>query len=126
VFPSLSLLNGGFHKSIPCSKLKKPYWMMYEIWRLLPIISDLPEDHYDGLTFSVIFPHFSEHRYNANGTRTTKLQRKQMEEGESSDMANDSGSVDSEGPTTLPAAKIVEIMEDVQPTGTSALAPSDT
>jgi hypothetical protein len=93
---------------------------------MFPIISDLPEDHYDGLTFSVICPHFSEHHYNANGTRTTKLQHKQMEEGKSSNMANDSRSVDLQGPTTLPAAKIVEIMEDVQPTGMSVLAPADT
>ena len=62
-----------------------------------PIISDLAEDRYDGLTFLVVRPRFSNHRYNADGTRTTKLQRKQLEEGESSDMVDDSGSVDSEG-----------------------------
>jgi hypothetical protein len=91
-----------------------------------PITSDLPEDHYDGLMFSVIHPHYSEHHYNTDGTRTTKLQSKQLEEGESSDLANNSGSVDSESPISLPAAKITEIMEDAQPTGVSASAPSDT
>jgi hypothetical protein len=91
-----------------------------------PIISDLPEDHYHGLTFSVVRPHFLEHRYNIDGTRTTKLQHKQLEEGESSDMAKDSGSVDSEGNISPPATKIVEIMDDVQPTGTPVMAPLDT
>jgi hypothetical protein len=33
-----------------------------------PCITDLPEDHYDGLLFSVIRPNYSEHRYNADGT----------------------------------------------------------
>jgi hypothetical protein len=91
-----------------------------------PITSDLPEDHYDGLTFSAIRPHYSEHRYNADGMRTTKLQRKQLEKGESSDLADNSGSIDSESPVSLPVAKIMEIMEDIQPTGVSAFAPSDT
>ena len=62
-----------------------------------PIISDLAEDRYDGLTFLVVCPRFSNYHYNADGTRTTKLQCKQLEEGESSNMVDDSGSVDSEG-----------------------------
>ena len=37
-----------------------------------PIITELPEDHYDGLTFSVIHPQYSEARYNADSTWTTK------------------------------------------------------
>jgi hypothetical protein len=91
-----------------------------------PIISDLPEDHYNGLTFSVVCPHFPEHHYNADSMRTTKLQHKQLEEGESSDMAEDSGSVDLEGNISPPTMKIVEVMDDVQPTGVPVVAPSDT
>jgi hypothetical protein len=93
---------------------------------MFPIISDLPKDHYDSLTFSVIHPHFSKHHYNANSMRTTKLQHKQLEECESSNMANDSGSVDSEDAISLPAAKIMEVMEDIQPTGMSVITPLDT
>jgi hypothetical protein len=33
---------------------------------MFPIVSDLPEDHYNGLIFSVVCPHFSEHHYNAD------------------------------------------------------------
>jgi hypothetical protein len=91
-----------------------------------PIISDLPEDHYNGLTFSVVRPHFPEHCYNTDGTRTTKLQHKQLEEGESSDMAEDSGSVDLEGNVSPPAMKIMEIMDNVQPMGMPVMAPLDT
>jgi hypothetical protein len=86
----------------------------------------LPKDHYNGLTFLVVHPHFPEHRYNADSTRTTKLQCKQLEEGKSSDMAEDSRSVDSEGNISPPATKIVEVMDDVQPTGVPVVAPSDT
>jgi hypothetical protein len=35
---------------------------------VFPIIDELPENHYDGLTFTTIRPHYSEHRYNADGT----------------------------------------------------------
>jgi hypothetical protein len=80
-------------------------------------VSDLPENHYNGLVFSVIRPHFSEHHYNADGMRTTKLQRKQLEAGESTDMANDSGSAESEDNNSFPATKIAEVREDVQLTG---------
>jgi hypothetical protein len=91
-----------------------------------PIISDLPKDHYDRLTFLVICPHFPEHRYNADGMRTTKLQCKQLKEGKSSDMAKDSGSVDSEGDVSPPMMKIMEVMDDIQPMGMPVVAPSDT
>jgi hypothetical protein len=93
---------------------------------MFPIISNLPEDHHNGLTFLVVCPHFSKHHYNTDSMRTTKLQHKQLEECESSDMANDSRSVDSEGTISLPAVKIVEVMEDIQPTGMSVLTLSDT
>jgi hypothetical protein len=35
---------------------------------VFPIIDELPENHYDGLTFTTIRPHYSEHHYNADGT----------------------------------------------------------
>jgi hypothetical protein len=82
-----------------------------------PNVSDLPKNHYNGFVFLVIHPHFSEHRYNTDGTRTTKLQRKQLEAGESTDMADDSRSVESEDDNSFPATKIAEVMEDVQLTG---------
>ena len=54
-----------------------------------PALSELPEDHYDYLIFSVVCPHYPEHRYNADGSRITKSQCQQMVEDESSDMAKD-------------------------------------
>jgi hypothetical protein len=53
--------------SIPCeySLLEARKALLDNVWDLVascvmfPIV--LPEDHYDGLTFSVIHPHFSEH-----------------------------------------------------------------
>ena len=80
-----------------------------------PIITELPEDHYDGLTFSVVHPQYSEARYNADGTRTTKQQRKQQEEGKSSDMATGEDSIDSDDDLPYPPARIFEDMEEVQP-----------
>jgi hypothetical protein len=72
-------------------------------------ITDLLEDHYDNLTFSVVRPQFSEHHYNADGTRTTKTQHKQLEEGESLDMAEDGGSMVFEDDVSRPAATITEV-----------------
>ena len=81
-----------------------------------PALSELPEDHYDYLIFSVVRPHDPEHRYNADGSRTTKSQRQRMVEDESSDMAKNDGSTDSEDYDTNPGVTIDEVMEDVQPT----------
>jgi hypothetical protein len=86
-------------------------------------ITDLPEDHYNNLTFSVVRPQFSEHRYNADGTRTTKTQRKQLEEGESSDMAEDGGSIISEDDVSRPAVMITEVKEGLQPSNEPAPTP---
>jgi hypothetical protein len=77
-------------------------------------ITDLPEDHYDNLPFLVVHPQFSEHCYNADGTWTTKMQCKQLEEGEGSDMAEDRGSIISKDEVSRPAAKIMEVMEGLQ------------
>ena len=92
---------------------------------VFPIILELPEDDYDGLTFSTVRPHFSEHRYNADGTRTTKLQHKQLGDCESTDMAEASESSNSAIEAPFPEAKITEIMEDVQPTEAPALADNE-
>jgi hypothetical protein len=80
---------------------------------IYPIISKLPEDHYDGLTFTAVCPHFSEHCYNVDGTRTTKSQRKQLEEDKSTDMAEASESNDSGIDAPPQTATVVEIMEEV-------------
>jgi hypothetical protein len=85
-------------------------------------IAELPGDDYDALEFSIVRPNYSEHRYNGDGTRLTKQQRKEHDEGESTDMVEDEGSeIGSIGDAPFPSDKIVEIMEDVQltvvPTG---------
>jgi hypothetical protein len=85
---SISQWIGEFHTSTPCSK---------------------PKNHYDGLVFSVIRPHFSEHHYNADGMQTTKLQHKQLEADKSTNMADDSGLAESEGGNSLPVTKIAEV-----------------
>lgn len=88
-----------------------------------PIISELPKDHYDGLTFTAVHPRFLEHCYNADGTQTTKLQCKQLEEDESTDMAEASKSDDLGINTPPQTATVAEIMEEVRATGTPAPAP---
>ena len=89
-----------------------------------PLISELPEDHYDGLVFTAVRPNYSELRYNADGTRTTKLQCKQLEQEESTDMAEASDSKDSDANAPRPTARIVKVMEDVQPSKATTPAPS--
>ena len=85
-----------------------------------PALSELPEDHYDYLVFSVVRPHYPEHHYNADGSRTTKSQHQWMVEDESSDMAKDNGSADSEDYDANPGATIDKVMEDVQSTDAPA------
>ena len=89
-----------------------------------PLISELPEDHYDGLAFIAVQPNYSELCYNADGTRTTKLQCKQLEQEESTDMAEASDSEDSDADAPRPTARIIEVMEDVQPSKATTPAPS--
>jgi hypothetical protein len=86
-----------------------------------PTITELPEDHYDGLTFSVVHPQYSEARYNADGTRTTKRQRKLQEEGESSDMATGEDSINSDDDLPYPPARIFEDMEEIRPGNVTAV-----
>jgi hypothetical protein len=95
-----------------------------EVRAVYPLISGLPEDHYDGLVFTTVPPHYSELRYKADGTRTTKLQRKQLEQEESTDMAKAGGSDDSDADAPLPTAKIIEVMEDIQPSKATTPASS--
>jgi hypothetical protein len=95
-----------------------------EAQAVYPLISGLPEDHYDGLIFTTVWPHYSELRYNADGTRTTKLQRKQLAQEESTDMAEASSSDDSDADAPPPMAKIVEVMEDIQPSKATTPASS--
>ena len=76
-------------------------------------ILELPETDHDALVFSRVRPQCPEHRYNTDGSRLTKLQRKEHNDGESTDMAEDEGSeVGSAGDAPFPADKIVEITED--------------
>ena len=79
------------------------------------VIPELPGDDYDALVFSDVRPNFSTHRYNADGLRLTKQQRKEQNDEESSDMYEDDGS-ETSPKGDAPAGKITEIMEDVQPT----------
>ena len=87
-----------------------------------PILQNLPGTDYDALVFSEVRPNFSVHRYNANGTRLTKQQRREQANEESSDMYDDEGSVN-EHDGVAPSGKITEIMEDIQPSGEPTLAP---
>lgn len=90
-----------------------------------PSLHDLKGDDYDALEFVDVRPKYPAHRYNADGTRRTKQQRKDYDEGESSDVASDSGSdysIDDEpGPSQT---KITEVMEDIQPTSALVVAPA--
>ncbi len=87
-----------------------------------PVVQELPGDDYDALVFSDVRPNFSVHRYNADGSRLTKQQRKEQNDEESSDMFENEGSEKSpEGDT--PAGKFTEVMEDVQRTDELELQP---
>lgn len=87
-----------------------------------PSIEGLPGTDYDALMFSDVRPNYPEHRYMADGTRRSKQQRKDYEEGESSDMVDAIGSADEESEIPpIASGKIVEVMEDVQPTPAPAL-----
>jgi hypothetical protein len=89
-----------------------------------PVIEELPGDDYDALMFSDVRPDYPEHRYMADGTRRTKQQRKDYDEGESSDMVNATLSAgDESDEATFPPEKIKEVMEDIQPTGAPTLSP---
>jgi hypothetical protein len=94
-----------------------------------PIIELLPDTDYDALEFCKVRPRYAEHRYNADGTRLNKQQRKDYDEGESSDMVDDEGSeVGSIGDAPFPADKIVEITDDAQPvdeTASQIVLPAD-
>ena len=80
-------------------------------------LPDLPETDPDTLTFTRVRPNYSEHRYNADGSRLTKQQCKEQEQEESTDMAEDEGSeIGSIGDAPFPADKITEVMEEEQPT----------
>ena len=85
---------------------------------------DCQKNHYDGLIFTTILPHYLELHYNADGTRTTKLQCKQLEQEESTDMAEASGSDDLDADTLPPMAKIIKVMEDIQPLKSTMPTPS--
>ena len=54
----------------------------------------------------------------------TKLQCKQLEQEESTDMAEASNSEDSDADARWPTARIIEVMEDVQPSKATTPAPS--
>jgi hypothetical protein len=72
--------------------------------------------------FSDVRPNYPKHRYMADGTRHTKQQRKDYEEGESSDMVNAEGSADDEGTSLpIPSSKIVKVMEGVWSVSAPAL-----
>ena len=77
---------------------------------------ELPETDHDALHFSRVRPDYSEHRYNVDGSRLTKQQRKEHDEGESTDMAEDEGSeIGSIDDAPFPSDKIVEITEEEPP-----------
>lgn len=89
-------------------------------------IFELPGDDHDALDFGQVRPNYSMHRYNSDGSRLTKQQRKDIADEESSDMANDEGSdIEPREDALFPSDKIVEIMDDVQPTGEPTLSPLD-
>jgi len=88
-----------------------------------PTIEELPGNDYDALMFCDVRPNFSERRYMPDGTRLTKQQRKDYDDGESSDMANAALSVNEDDEEEPFPSKITEVMEDVQPTGEPASQP---
>ena len=92
-----------------------------------PLLLELPDTDHDRLEFSQVRPQYAEHRYNADGSKLNKQQRKEYDDGESSDMAENEGSeVGSAEDAPFPADKIIEIMDDVQATEEPAalLAPT--
>ena len=61
-------------------------------------------------------PDYTKYHYNADGSRLTKRQCKEHDEGESTDLVEDEGSdIGSIGDAPYPADKITEVMEDMQP-----------
>jgi len=81
-----------------------------------PSISELPDTDHDAMEFSKVRPDYAEHRYNGDGSRLTKQQRKDHDDGESTDMAENEGSdIGSVGDAPFPADKIVEIKDEMLP-----------
>ena len=87
-----------------------------------PTIESLLGTDYDTLMFSDIWPNYPKHHYMADGTRHTKQQCKDYEEGESLDMVNVEGSANNKGISLpIPSNKTIEAIEGVHSVSAPAL-----